>query len=124
MAKISVDPQQEAISRQLDNLSLLLDGWDSYSAPAPVADAIVRARSLVEALVRHGYAVAHIGPSVLGGVGITVEHENAEYAIEFRNSGKAVITIIDADNEFKVHELRDPNAFQTSILSILAGDFD
>jgi len=124
IAKTSVDLQQEAVSRQLDNLSLLSDGWDSYSAPAPVADAIVCARSLVEALVRDSYTVAHIGPSVLGGVGITVELDDAEYAIEFRNSGKAVVTIIDADSAFKVHELKEPNAFQANILSILAGDFD
>jgi hypothetical protein len=124
MAKTRVDPKQEAILPQLDNLSLLADGWDSYSAPAPVADAIVRARSLVEALVRDSYTVAHMGPSVLGGVGITIMQDETEYSIEFRNSGKAVVTIIDADNEFKVHELKDADAFQANILSILAGDFD
>lgn len=124
MAKTSVDTEQEAISRQLDNLGLLSDGWDTYSAPAPVSVAIARARSLVDALLRHGHAVAHIGPSVPGGVGITVEFQDSEYAIEFRNSGKAVVTIIDGDNAFKVHELKEPDAFQANILSILAGDFD
>lgn len=124
MAKTSEDLEQEAISRQLDNLSLLSDGWDSYSAPAPVANTIVRARDLVEALVLDRYSVVHIGASVMGGVGITVEHDDLEFAIEFRNSGKAVVTVIDAESEFKVHELKEPNAFQANILSILAGDFD
>lgn len=122
MAKTHEDIERTTLSRQLDGMMDLAAGWDSYSAPAPIADTIVRARGLVDVLRVHGYAIAHIGPSALGGVGITVERDATEYAIEFRNSGKAVVTVIDADEGLTVHELTDARTFQSDVLSILAKD--
>ena len=119
MAKTHEDLERTALSRRLNGMMNLSAGWDSYSAPAPVADTIVRARGLVDALLLHGYAVTHIGPSSLGGVGITVEQDETEYAIEFRNSGKGIVTVIGANDEFTVHELTDALAFQSDILSLI-----
>ncbi|MEQ1841044.1 MAG: hypothetical protein ABL994_11580 [Verrucomicrobiales bacterium] len=119
MAKTHEDLERTALARKLDGLKDLSAGWDSYSAPVPVADTIVRARGLVDALLLHGYAITHVGPSALGGVGITVEQDETEYAIEFRNSGKAIVTEIGADDGFTVHELTDALAFQSDVLSML-----
>lgn len=122
MVKTKDDVYLEPLARRFDALCALVDGWDSYSAPAPAADAIARGRGLVDALVHHGYAIAHVGPSVSGGVGITVERGATEYAIEFRNSGKAVVTVIAADGALSVHELKNAQTAHADILSILGGD--
>lgn len=119
MAKTHEDLERTALSRQLDGLMDLSAGWDSYSAPAPTADTVVRARELVDALLVHGHAITHVGPSALGGVGITVEQDETEYAIEFRNSGKAIVTVLDNDDGFTVHELTDALGFQSDILSLI-----
>lgn len=114
---------REPFAGQIDALYALADGWDTYSAPAPAPRTIDQARDLTNALAQLGIVITHIGPSVLGGVGITVEHNDTEYAIEFRNSGKGVVTVIAADGEFTVHELTNAQTVRADILSILNGDF-
>ncbi|MCF6285938.1 MAG: hypothetical protein L3K26_12185 [Candidatus Hydrogenedentes bacterium] len=103
----------------LDRLWNLENGWDSYSAPAPVADTIVRARSLVDDLLEHDVSISHIGPSLLGGIGITVDHEGTEFAVEFRNSGKAIVTEITADDDIKIHNLTGCHGPAHEVLAIL-----
>lgn len=105
----------------LAGLHALSDGWDSYAAPAPNEQTIDQARALVDFLARNGYVPSHVGPSVLGGVGLTVEREDMECAIEFRNSGKGVVTVITADGEFTVRELKNAQTAQADILSMLNG---
>ncbi len=122
MAKTSDDIERTALARKLDGLKSLSVGWDSYSAPVPVESTILGARGLVDVLLRHGYTITHVGPSSLGGVGITVEQDETEYAIEFRNSGKTIVTVIGAGDGFTVHELTDVLAFQSEVLSILDKD--
>ena len=105
----------------LAELRALSDGWDSYAAPAPNEQTINQARALLDILARNGCVPSHVGPSVLGGVGLTVEREDTEYAIEFRNSGKGVVTVIAADGDFTVCDLKNAQTAQADILSLLNG---
>ena len=120
MAKTHDEVQNASLVKVIDELSALSDGWDSYSAPAPTPESIQHARGLLESLIQRGYAIVHVGPSVLGGVGITIESEATEFAVEFRNSGKAVVTVIGDGGAFTVREWPSSNAMRANILSTIS----
>lgn len=119
MAKTSEEVQQESLARQFDNLRELPDGWDSYSAPAPSAESIDEARTVSDNVMGAGYVVAHVGASVLGGVGMTIESVGTEFAIECRNSGKLVVTEIRGDDDFTVHDLSNSRTRSSDLVHIL-----
>lgn len=106
----------------LERLLSLETGWDSYNAPTPCKKAIDQATALVTKLERSGLLIQHIGPSVIGGVGITIEDSGIEYAIEFRNSGKVVLTVIDEDNGVTVREIADSPILLSTVLNLLSKD--
>lgn len=114
-------PREEVPTHHLalDRLHSLENGWDSYNAPKPCREAIAQAKELATKLKRSGLAIEHIGPSVIGGVGITVEEGGIEYAIEFRNSGKVVVTEINPGSGLKVHNVTDSSSPADNILSLL-----
>src|SRR5262249_42925221 len=55
---------------QLDGLSQLRDGWDSYQAPAPTGNAVAAARLYLSTLQSVGWEPTRVEASVMGGVGI------------------------------------------------------
>ena len=79
----------------LGGLRELKDGWNSYSAPAPTEETIRHAGLLLDAIkAQPALEVAHIGASVVGGVGFTFERGDREYVVEFVNDGDVVKTLI------------------------------
>ena len=106
----------------LERLLSLENGWDSYNAPTPCKKAIDQAKTLVTKLERSGIVIEHIGPSVIGGVGITVEEGGIEYAIEFRNSGKVVVTVVDEEDGVTVHEMAASPMLLSTLLNLMNQD--
>lgn len=71
---------QQIDESRLDALSKLQKDWDAHGSDAPSMTAIANARKFLHYLKDDPI---HIGPSVEGGVGVTVGH----FYIEFHNDG-------------------------------------
>jgi hypothetical protein len=99
-------PRIWELKGQLESLSGLATGWDSYDAGPPNATAMRNARILLEARVSHGASIlpTRISTSVEGGVGF-VFREAGRYAdIECFNSGEAVTAVSDESGGSSVEE--------------------
>jgi hypothetical protein len=84
---------------ELDSLLNLSQGWDGYSAPAPHPAAVENAKALViEADTLHTEP-EHVGPSAMGGVGVTFSVGDREVVIEFYNNGSAHALFADDATE-------------------------
>ena len=112
---------EHGFRRALIALNELMDGWNGFSAPAPNRATIVSAQELFEYLSDKVIPVANVGPCTTGGVGLTIIAGKIEYAVEFRNSGRIVITEIFEDDTFIFHDLTGihrPNEAISAILKL------
>lgn len=72
---------------ELERISKLQNGWDSYGADAPNTLSITLANNVLEYFIPHLLA-SHIGPSTSGGIGITFRSDFGEAFIEILNTGE------------------------------------
>jgi len=103
------DSASAELMRQLETLSGLEPGWDSYDAPPPNTQAIESARDFMVSLSSPEQAPApmRVCASVEGGVGIVFRH-GAKYAdVEFLNDGSIVGGASDGSGRVDVAEWRD-----------------
>ncbi len=80
LRKGAVGALPSQLQLRFDEMHELEKDWDSYGADAPNIVSIVNAQRFVQHLKE---PPIHIGPSVEGGVGVTV----GDYYIEFYNDG-------------------------------------
>jgi hypothetical protein len=83
------DTDLTRILDSLDQIALLPDRWDSYSAPAPSIVAVQNAKLLVNEADRFDMLPIRVEPSAMGGVGVTFSSGSREVVIEFYNKGSA-----------------------------------
>ena len=91
-----------SIERDFKDLSNLLPGWDSYSAPVPSVRAISKARAIVKAL---DVPPLQVLPSAEGGVGIILEDTESSYSdIEVFNDGEVIECHSDRKGNIEITE--------------------
>ena len=97
------------LTGQLESLTGLTRGWDSYDAEPPNAMAMQNARAVLEALVSRGMSVlpTRISASVEGGVGFVFRDSGRYVDIECFNSGEMVTVIPDESGGSSVEEWSD-----------------
>jgi hypothetical protein len=83
----------------LEALKTLPHGWNSYSAPAPNPVAVENAKALVLECRRWNIEPEHVGPSAMGGVGVTFSAGDREVVVEFYNDGAAHALFADDATE-------------------------
>ena len=100
-------PRVDMFLAELDSLKDLPDGWNSYSAPAPHPVAIRNAKELVVEAGRMGTEPEHVGPSAMGGAGVTFSAGDREVVIEFYNDGSAhALFADDATEDMSTHSVK------------------
>jgi hypothetical protein len=94
--------------RKIESMKTLVDGWDSYRAPAPSAESITRATLFLEEAAKSDNVLSRLAPSVIGGVGFTFKHANRKVYVEFRNTGSVHALLSDNVSEPVVENVQ-PN---------------
>jgi hypothetical protein len=84
-----LSPAAAVLVRDLESLSALATGWDSYSAAAPSKIAIQNGVDLVVAADKASLLPERVEPSAMGGVGVTFRSGENEVIVEFYNNGTA-----------------------------------
>ena len=75
------------IGQQLDGLTSLSKGWNGYQAEPPSSAAIETAKSFLAVLTSADLAPHRVAPSVVGGVGFTLQTADRQVYVEFYNDG-------------------------------------
>jgi len=79
-------------TQQIDQLTLLQDGWNSYNAKKPSQSSARLARQALQIIRRDYFSYPHVLPSAEGGIVIAFS-QNGKYAhVEALNSGN-VLTV-------------------------------
>lgn len=99
------DPAWQKWFAQLDSFKGLVKGWNGYSANPPDLQAVELAAAFLLTLEGQHYPPAQIGPSVVGGVGITHRTGAKKVYVEFSNKGTAHALFSDAVSDPKVEKL-------------------
>lgn len=68
----------------------------------PSKQSIKEALEFISCILEAGDFAHNIGPSTMGGIGITQWFGDNECCIEFRNSGETVMTKVFPDGNFRV----------------------
>ena len=108
-ARGTKDGASAELVKQLEALSSLMLGWDSYDAPAPNRRSIASARDFLESLSSRelGPAPVRVCASVEGGVGIVFQRDSRYADVEFLNDGSIVGGASDGSGRVDVDEWRD-----------------
>lgn len=117
-------PSDESAVTYKETLARLLalePGWNGYAAEPPTGESIGYAHSLLDHLRNSDIPVSHVGPSSMGGVGISVHLNDKEFSIELRNSGKVIVTEISADGNLHVHDVTGDAHRNETVERILEG---
>lgn len=88
---------------KLDTFSRLEDGWNSYSAVRPTTLAIDSAREFLDVLCAANMKPKRIGPSAVGGVGVTFRGGERKSYVEFLNAGKIYVLFSDGVGEPQIN---------------------
>ncbi len=93
---------------QLNHLTTLQKGWDSYDAEPPNEAAITLARRILFVLEEKGFDPSHIGPSVEGGVAISFHPSSGNKYGDFEvfNSGEILVSWSNRKDICEVQEIR------------------
>jgi hypothetical protein len=84
---------------KLNSFRALTTGWNGYDAPAPSERALAAAESFLEALQLFETQPSRVGPSAIGGVGITLRRRGRKAYFEFYNDGNACALFSDGESE-------------------------
>jgi hypothetical protein len=104
---------------KLDGLLQLPKGWDGYQAAPPNAVARDRTRTFLESLYLENYAPSQVGPSVIGGIGVSRRRGKKKVYVEFNNNGKVHALFSDGTSEPRVDQIQpDKVGFSRLIKSI------
>lgn len=98
--------------KQIDNFSLLKQGWDSYNAEPPNSNARYWAKESLVYIQQYHLFPCRIAPSVEGGIAISWKKDDKKANIEFFNTGEILTATRDKAGkpivkEFTTDELRD-----------------
>ena len=84
---------------KLRSYSSLVNGWDGYSAPAPLHTAVARVYSFLYALRHSSLRPTRVSPSVVGGIGVTFRKGQRKSYVEFYNNGSLHALFSDGESE-------------------------
>lgn len=102
---------------KIESMNTLEDGWDSYRAPAPSADAINQATVFLEEVTKSEVVLSRLAPSVAGGVGFTFKFADRKIYVEFRNTGSAHALFSDGVSDPLVEKIQMDQTGYTDILA-------
>lgn len=77
----------------------LQDGWNSYGAPRPSSLAIQNASRFIAAMRAARYFPTHVGPSAVGGVGVSRRVGTRKVYVEHYNNGSVHALFADDATE-------------------------
>jgi hypothetical protein len=103
----SADFSFTLLDDKLSQMSSLMENWDSYGAPTPVAASIESARQAMEKLRFNQLLPEVVAPSAEGGVSIYFSRGSQKAFIEFLNEGNVLFAHYGKDDEPNVKVLRN-----------------
>lgn len=118
----SETPSWDNVLGQLSNLS---SGWDGYSAPAPSRDSVCEGYDILDSLMDSPSMpyLSHVGPSVRGGVGLTLTSRSKEFVVEILNDGRVIRVQIGDDGHIDTKEIHYFDVYARDALIDEAVDF-
>lgn len=93
------------VEQELNNVSELQRGWDSYGAEPPTAEAIAASRTILRELAGALICPSAIVPSAEGGVSIYFIKDNRTVYIENYNDGAQALVTYDRSGHTDVFEI-------------------
>jgi hypothetical protein len=90
---------------KFSKLSRLREGWNGYTAPAPLEKAILTAKNFVDTLLKEDYEPKRLAPSAVGGVGVTQRKGNRSVYVEFYNDGRILALFSDDVHEPEIKRI-------------------
>ena len=106
---------------KLQGFSRLKWGWNGYRAEKPAGLPIYQAEDFLFALRTADLEPQRVGPSVVGGIGVTLKRGERKAYVEFYNDGRVYVMLSDGVGEPHIQPVRTENRGYENLISEIRG---